>query len=385
MMKRIASSIASCILTGLLFGLFLLGYCFYGILWMFRLIRTKKTLPAVAVGLCFLLAGVAVFYYLFMPLGREGERIAITVPRGCTVRGVADSLFFNEIISSRQALVMWLKVTGIDRKIRAGRYTFIRKQGVLSAARAFQFPAPLDKIITIPEGLTMQQTAERLARAFHMDTAEILRLCSDTSFMRAIGIDQGTSLEGYLFPDTYRFLEITSPGDILRRMVAHFEEVYETIDTASPALTKREIVTFASIVEKEAVLAEERPRIAGVFFNRLILHQPLGADPTVRYVLKKFSGPLTVADLNVPSPYNTRRYRGLPPGPICSPGRASLMAAMSPMRTNELYFVARWDGSGAHEFSVTNEEHSRKKLAIRHQNEKRLRKREDSCRHFDGN
>jgi UPF0755 protein len=146
-------------------------------------------------------------------------------------------------------------------------------------------------------------------------------------------------------------------------------------------LTKREIIILASIVEKEAVLAEERPRIAGVFYNRLALRQPLGADPTVRYALKKFSGPLTFADLNVASPYNTRRFTGLPPGPICSPGRASLIAAMSPMRTNELYFVARWDGSGAHEFSVTNEEHSRKKLTIRYQNEKRLRQKEDSCRH----
>jgi UPF0755 protein len=144
-------------------------------------------------------------------------------------------------------------------------------------------------------------------------------------------------------------------------------------------LTKKEIVILASIVEKEAALAEERPRIAGVFSNRLAVRLPLGADPTVRYALKKFSGPLLFQDLNIASRYNTRRYAGLPPGPICSPGQASLIAAMSPMRTNELYFVARWDGSGAHDFSVTNEEHSRKKIAIRYRNEKRLHHKGDSC------
>jgi UPF0755 protein len=384
MIKRTFSSVVPMFLTGLLFALFLVGYCFYGILWLYRFVRTKKMLPLFAAGAVFLFAVIAVLYYLSMPLERAGESVTIVVPRGCTVRAAADSLFNHEIITSRQALVVWLKVTGTDRKIRAGRYTFKKKQGVMTAARAFQFPVSLDKTITVPEGLTIEQTAARIAQVFPFDTAEIIRLCRDTAFMREIGADHRESLEGYLFPDTYRLLDMSSPRDIVRRMVDHFEEVYESIDTSVSQLTKSEIVILASIVEKEAALAAERPRIAGVFFNRLALRQPLGADPTVRYALRKFSGPLNFTDLNVVSPYNTRRYRGLPPGPICSPGRASLIAAMSPMRTNELYFVARWDGSGAHEFSVTNEEHSRKKLAIRHQNKKRIRLRGDSCGHFPG-
>ena len=381
MIKRIVSSVAAVFLTGLLFGLFLLGYAFYAIVWLFRFMQTKKTVTAFAIGCCILLAATAGFRYLFMPLGKTGERIAIVVPRGCSVRGVADSLFSHGIVTSRRALVLWLKVTGIDRKIMAGRYSFAGKQGVFAASRAFKRPVSIDKTVTIPEGLTIEQTANRIAQVFPFDTAVIIRLCRDTAFMRTAGIDSGASLEGYLFPDTYRFLETASPEEVLRRMVAHFEEIYAAVDTTAASLTKREIVILASIVEKEAALAVERPRIAGVFFNRLRLRQPLGADPTVRYALKKFSGPLSYSDLNVASPYNTRRYRGLPPGPICSPGRASLIAAISPMRTNELYFVARWDGSGAHDFSVTNEEHSRKKMAIRYQNEKRLRNKEDSCRH----
>jgi UPF0755 protein len=145
-------------------------------------------------------------------------------------------------------------------------------------------------------------------------------------------------------------------------------------------LTRRQIVIVASIVEKEAVLGAERPRIAGVFFNRLRLGLPLGADPTVRYIFRKWSGPLYMSELNSPSAYNTRRNKGLPPGPICSPGRASLAAAVSPLQTNELYFVAKWDGSGGHEFSLTYEDHVRKTYSIRRNNEQRLRQKEASCR-----
>jgi len=195
---------------------------------------------------------------------------------------------------------------------------------------------------------------------------------------RALGIS-AASLEGYLFPDTYRFSPDAGCRDVIERMVHRFHSVYESIPFDSgieQEYTRHQIVTMASIVEKEATVAGERPRIAGVFFNRLRKGYPLGADPTVRYALRKFSGPLRVSELKTPSPYNTRRFAGLPPGPICSPGRGSLNAAASPLETRELYFVAKWDGSGEHDFSKTNAEHERKKKAIRRRNQLRKKRKQ---------
>jgi UPF0755 protein len=157
-------------------------------------------------------------------------------------------------------------------------------------------------------------------------------------------------------------------------MTDHFNEMYATIAQppgGATELTKHETVILASIIEKEDELASERPLISGVFHNRLKKGIPLGADPTTRYILGKFSGPLFASDLSLQSPYNTRLHAGLPPGPICSPGLASLTAALCPQQTTMLFFVARWDGSGSHDFSMTNAEHSRKKDAILRSNEQR--------------
>jgi UPF0755 protein len=203
----------------------------------------------------------------------------------------------------------------------------------------------------------------------HIDSLEFVRECGDTTVLRAHapGVP---SVEGYLFPDTYRFPPDAAPRDIIRRMTAHFEEMTATLpavetSAGKPALSRHEYVILASIIEREAEVAEERARISGVFHNRLAKKIPLGADPTIRYALRKFNGPLLVSELAMNTPYNTRLHTDLPPGPICSPGLASLSAAMVPMQTKDLYFVAKWDGSGTHDFSQTNEEHSRKKNEIR--------------------
>jgi UPF0755 protein len=200
-----------------------------------------------------------------------------------------------------------------------------------------------------------------------------VKVCQDSNEARKYGIG-APSLEGYLFPDTYRFPPDISPEGIVKRMMEHFNEMYETIARppgAETGLTKHETVVLASIIEKEAELASERPLISGVFHNRLKKGIPLGADPTTRYIFGKFSGPLLASELSAQSPYNTRLHAGLPPGPICSPGLASLTAALCPQQTKMLFFVAKWDGSGSHDFSMTNEEHTRKKDAIRRSNDQR--------------
>ncbi len=383
-MKRIQRSVLWVVylwLAGALFLFFIIGYLFYGILWTVRFAQTRKRPWLLLLGAALAFTGGTV-YYLFFPLPGRHECAAIVIPRGCMVRAVADTLYQRDIITSKRALLAWIKVSGMERRVQAGKCSFSTRAGVIAAAHALMRAVPLDRTVTIPEGCTIEQTAAHIRQVFPIDTAEFIRLCCDAALAGELGLSGAPSLEGYLFPDTYSFHEDALPAEIIRRMVARFNEERAMIDTAGVDgfhLTKGDIVILASIVEKEATLAAERPRIAGVFYNRLRMGLPLGADPTVRYIFKKWDGPLYISELNSTSPYNTRRVKGLPPGPICSPGRASLIAAVSPVQTNELYFVAKWDGSGGHEFSVTNEEHARKKNDIQKNNGRRLRQKEASC------
>jgi UPF0755 protein len=259
--------------------------------------------------------------------------------------------------------------------------TLLEKESVFSASKKLLDVKAIEIAATIPEGLIIEQTASILHRSLGIDSAVFVKLCSDSAYI-AKASPGATSLEGYLFPDTYRFSPGITAREIIQRMLDRFEEAYQSLqpDPVAAPYARRGIVTLASIVEKEAALAEERPRIAGVFYNRLRAGVPLGADPTVRYILRKFDGQLRVSELNNPSPYNTRRFAGLPPGPICSPGLSSLQAAAAPLATNELYFVAKWDGSGAHDFSKSYREHDRKKLSIRQRTESRKRAAERGLR-----
>ncbi|MFP4416621.1 MAG: endolytic transglycosylase MltG [Chitinispirillaceae bacterium] len=322
----------------------------------------------------FVAAVSAVGYYLLGPMGAEGKALEMIIEPGMSVGRVASLLKSKRVVRSAPALVIWSKLRGYDKQMQAGRHAFTENEGVLSAAPKLGYAESIDSVITIPEGRTIGQTARIVSPVFSFDTTEFIQLCHDTVFIRSLEITSST-LEGYLFPDTYRFDPKSSAKDVIRRMVMHARRAFESLPQTemNQKYSLHEILTIASIVEKEAVLAKERPHIAGVFHNRLRLGMPLGADPTVRYFLQKFDGPLLVSELKNPSPYNTRIHTGLPPGPICSPGLASIKATMSPLDTKDLFFVARWDGSGAHDFSRTNAEHVRKKLEIRRRNEMRKR------------
>lgn len=357
---------------GIIFILVIAGYFLYSFIWVVRLMQNKIKVFLVFLVLSCLIAGGAV-YYFFFPIGPQDKKIELIIPQNVSLHDVADSLVAKKIIKNKKLFLLWLKISGIERKVQAGKILFIEGEGVLSAAEKLLDAVPIEISITIPEGLTIGQIAEYLAEKTDIDTAEFIKLCHDTIFINNLKI-KASSLEGYLFPDTYRFAQKVKASEIIKKMVSQFEKVFNELEPDEKIVsryTKHELLTLASIVEKEATLASERTRIAGVFHNRLRLGYPLGADPTVRYALRKFSGPLRVSELNSSSPYNTRKYTGLPPGPICSPGKGALQASVAPMETKELYFVAKWDGSGEHDFSLTNEEHTRKKLAIRRQNELR--------------
>lgn len=365
-------------MLGLVFILAIFGYILYSCIWVVRLMRSRKKTSLFLPVVLFILLISGGVYYLFFPIGSVHKSVEIVIPRNATVRQVADSLKRTQVITSKKALLIWMKITRLERKIQAGRATFMTGDGVIRAARKLLKASAIEFSVTIPEGLTIEQTARKVHDAFitidTLDTLQFATLCRDSAFIRKLKLNL-RSLEGYLYPETYRFPDDVTVRDVITKMVRSFEKNYITLVPDKKTIakfTKNEIITIASIVEKEAALSCEQTRISAVFHNRIRIGYPLGADPTVRYAVKKFNGPLTVSDLNNSSPYNTRKYVGLPPGPICSPGKGALQAAVAPADTKELYFVAKWDGSGAHDFSLTNEEHNRKKLVIRQYNQQRI-------------
>ena len=218
--------------------------------------------------------------------------------------------------------------------------------------------------LTIVEGLTLEETAAVIAAAGFGDPVRLIEAMSDPTPIRDLD-PAASDLEGYLFPETYAFARGTPETEIVATVVATFRRTLEERlpgpegQAVAPGKV-RELVTLASIVEKETGLDEERPLVAGVFLNRLRLGIPLGADPTIIFALKKagrWDGNVRRPDLRLESPYNSYLYAGLPPGPICSPGLASLRSASAPASTRHLYFVSRNDGS--HVFAETLQEHNR--------------------------
>ena len=374
MIKKLVQSISRTWFTGIIYLLAFAGYLLYGILWVLRFMQTVKKIMITIILVLLLCAGAG--YYVLFPVRATGAPVDIRVNHGASLRSIASALEKRKVITWAPVLIAWMKFRGMEKHFQAGHFIFYENEGAVSAARKLLHAQPIEVSVTIPEGLTIEQNALLFHNVLKIDTAEFDSLCSDTGFIRELDIDAST-LEGYLFPDTYHFSEDVTPADVIKRMVAHFDESFRTLGqplSGQSHLSKSQIVVLASIIEKEAVVESERPRISDVFHNRLNKGMPLGADPTVRYIFKKYSGPLLDSELKNRSPYNTRIFAGLPPGPICSPGLASLQAALSPVESRELYFVAKWDGSGSHDFSLTYEDHNRKKETIQRFNQQRILK-----------
>jgi len=362
-------------LTGAIYLLAFAGYVFYGILWTVRFMQSR-------IKLIFLIIPLPIIcilcIYLLCPYSGSDKTVEMRITSGTSLRSIAGNLEKEKVIRWSAPLILWMRCNGTEKSIQAGIVDFKEHEGVISAARKLLNAHPVEFSVTIPEGLTIEQTASIFHSSLKIDSTEFVNFCHNSDFIKSVKMHV-SSLEGYLFPDTYRFSDKPASADIIKRMVNHFEKSYSSLymnsDSIKPDsrnLNESEMVVLASIVEKEAKLASERPRISAVFHNRLKKGMPLGADPTVRYIFKKFSGPLLVSELKVKSPYNTRLYNGLPPGPICSPGFASLHAAAFPDKSEDLYFVAKWDGSNAHDFSLTYQEHNKKKDAIQQKNEQRI-------------
>jgi UPF0755 protein len=292
----------------------------------------------------------------FPPAGSADQK-TVVVERGMAVREIADRLAAEEIISSAGQFTLLSRLLGLENRLQAGKYLFFVPSRPLDVIRRLSRGGVVSQMVTLPEGLTIHQMAELLARESGIDAERFVALTSDPVTARRYGFP-AESLEGYLFPDTYGLYWNMPAREVIDVLVSRFRQVVDaglTRRAEQMDLSLHQVITLASMIEEEARVSEERELISAVYHNRLKEGMLLQCDPTVIYALGGKNTPLTRDDLLVDSPYNTYRHPGLPPGPISSPGRASILAALYPADVDYLYFVARGDGS--HQFSHTSREH----------------------------
>ena len=326
-------------------------------------LERRPTMRAKQRGLGMLLALLAAF--VTAACGRGNGTVRVVIPPGATFRVAADSLERAGVIRSARLFRAYASLGGHDRRIRAG--TYVMSRGMLwgAAVSALTDGTGLIRTVTIPEGYSIADIAPLLSRALGVEQDSVLAATRDSAARQRLDVPTPT-LEGYLFPDTYSFADGTSARSAVETMVKRFEQVWDpgwNSRLQEIALSRHDIIALASIVEKEAKFPAERPVIAAVYLNRLKIGMRLQADPTVQYALGRHSARLFYKDLRVDSPYNTYEHAGLPPGPIASPGRASIIAALNPAAVPYRYFVAHPDGH--HEFHVDYKSHERAVAAVR--------------------
>jgi UPF0755 protein len=307
-------------------------------------------------------AAVVVTLALASCRGSGTGEVRVMVPRGATLRVAAESLAKAGVVQNATAFRLYAMLRGSDRSIRAGTYVFKRGGSWGEVLDDLRGGKGLEHAITIPEGWSLIQIVPQLARVLEVPVDSVQAAVRDTALLRALDVPTPT-LEGYLFPDTYVFPDGTTARAAIRVMVDRFQRVWQpewNDRLTALAMSRHKVMALASIVEKEARLPEERPVIAAVYLNRLKAGMLLQADPTVQYALGKHVARVLYKDLEVESPYNTYKHTGLPPGPIASPGRPSIVAALNPASVPYTYFVAHPDGH--HEFTTNFAAHS---IAVR--------------------
>jgi UPF0755 protein len=315
-------------------------------------ILNEKKIP---IAVCFsaLFLGVVIFIHFIRTPVNDKNTLTITVqiPKGSSFSKIADILSKAGLINHKFAFSLYARMKGAPRHIRAGEYeltsamppTVILDKLIRGEIKGYRIP--------IPEGFDMRQVAYTLSQQKLIDEKKFLRLCADKAFVSSLGVKSNT-VEGFLFPETYILTKSMDEKEIISLMV---EQLWKKI---TPEMKKRaeelgftleQIMTIASMIEKEAKVKQEKPLVAAVFYNRLKIPMRLQSDPTAVYGISGFEGPITREHLRKITPFNTYRIDGLPPGPIANPGIDSIMAALYPASVPYLYFVSKNDGS--HQFS----------------------------------
>lgn len=289
----------------------------------------------------------------------EGDISDIIIPHGTSLARVSEILKEQGIVDRPTLLKILLRLTGGTSRVRAGEFRFRKNMRVIDAMWVFYHDAPIVHQVTIPEGFNVRQIAVLLASEKLVDEKRFLDLTLTPLSAKKYNLD-APNLEGFLYPETYTFSKVDGEEKIIGVMVQHFMDVYNKdlkADADAQKVSLLQLVTLASIIEKETGVDDERPKVSSVFHNRLKKKMKLQSDPTTIYGLTNYQGKLHKKDLLTPTAYNTYTISGLPPGPISNPGEASLKAALHPANTKFLYFVS--NNQGSHIFSETYEQHSR--------------------------
>lgn len=313
---------------------------------------------------------VTTLFWLTREIGgsaRTESLVRVLVPKGSTVRAVADSLQQAGVIGSPRLFRWFASSTGRSRAIKPGAYQFSRRASYSYVLDALVSGRSLMHTVTIPEGYDVRDIAPLIAKALSVSEDSVRAVATDTAWRRRLNVPAPT-VEGYFFPATYSFADGTTARDAMNEMLERFEAGWKPEWNArldSMSISRHAAITMASIVEKEARKPEERAIISAVYWNRVKKGMLLQADPTVQYALPTHVERVLFKDLEIESKYNTYKYAGLPPGPIASPGEASIVAALNPANVPYLYFVAHPDGH--HEFRTTFAEHSRAIVDIKRQ------------------
>lgn len=284
--------------------------------------------------------------------------VEVVIPQGASAAEIGKMLEEAGVISSDKKFIFLSKIKGQEKKIKSGRYEFHRDMAINEVLNKLVKGEIRPVLVTIPEGLTIDEVADIIQQQVDIDRMKFIELAKDGDFAKREGLE-GKDFEGFLFPDTYHLKYGVTEKEIIERLVEEFWGVFDD------SLKKRsreinfsvyEVVILASLIEEEAMIEREEPVISQVYHKRLKLDRALECDATIQYALPEHKSRLLFSDLKIKSPYNTYTHRGLPPGPICSPGKTAILAALYPADTDFLYYVARGDGS--HIFSKTAKEHN---------------------------
>lgn len=316
--------------------------------------------------LVIVVAAAWVGWALWLPKAPPQPRTVVLLRPGWSTKRIANELQSAGVIRNANTFLM-MHVLARPRSLKAGEYEFTTAANAITIRDRLVRGDILKHTVVVPEGFNVYDVAAAVEEAGLGSRNDFVQAARGDIALIADLDPQARSLEGYLFPDTYQFTRTQTVGDIVAIMVRRFRQEARAAGlTDNPPGYVHRIVTMASIVEKETAVAEERPMVASVYYNRLAKNMALAADPSVIYAKLldgSYDGSLHHEDMQIDSPYNTYRYAGLPPGPIANPGRSALNAALHPASSDYFYFVA--DGSGGHRFARTLDEHSRNVAAYR--------------------
>jgi len=315
---------------------------------------------------------LTVYYW---PQNNMSKNVKVAINQGESLDIISKNLLNKGVITNKRIFQLITKIKGLDTSIPIGTFNLKSVNVNKDIINHLVFGIPERRRITILEGWNSRQLAKHLSNEMGLDYDNIIKTVNDKNFIKSLKI-QSESLEGYLYPDTYFFYDGVDEVSVIKRLVRESQVFWNDSNIAmanSMNFSQHEILTLASIIEGEAIYDSERPIISAVYHNRLKRGMKLQADPTIQYVIEDGPRRLLNKDLRIKSPYNTYLYKGLPPGPINSPGFMSLHAALYPQENDYLYFVAK--GDGYHTFSKNEKEHERAKRAFQRVRKKVKRKK----------